>query len=64
MARLSNYDKRLKEQDPNEVHALVSKSKCSTVNDFVDWNGLNGEVITRQLTKDEIKLYLDGKLTI
>lgn len=64
MARISNYDKRLKLQDPNNIHSLSCKSKCSTVNDFVDWNSLSGEVIIRQLTKDEVKLYLDGKLNI
>ena len=64
MARISNFEKKLKSQDPNDVSLLIMQTQCTMVNDYVDWEGLSGEVITRQLTKDEIKLYIEGKLTI
>lgn len=64
MARISNFEKKLKSQDPNDVSLLIMQTQCTMVNDYVDWEGLSGEVITRQLTKDEVKLYIEGKLTI
>ena len=64
MARLSNYQKTLEAHDPNKIYQLSTKLKCTTVNDYIKWETLNGIVITRHLTKDELKLYLDGKLVI
>ena len=64
MARPTNYEIKLKSQDPNGINSVVHKTQCRTVNDFVDWKKLSGKVTTRHLTKDEVKLYIEGKLSL
>ena len=62
MGRKTNYQKRLESQNPNDVHKLSTKLNCNDVHDYVDWSTLNGEVVTRKLTKEELEAYLNGEL--
>ena len=62
MGRKTNYQKRLEAQNPNDAHKLSAKLNCKDVHDYVDWNTLNGEVVTRKLTKEELEAYLNGEL--
>lgn len=64
MARISKYQKKIESQDPNKVYKLSCKLKCTTVNDYVNWDNLHGKVKTFKLTKDQINKYLEGEFEI
>lgn len=54
MARPIKYVQKLREDDPNELmKELWYDWNCKTVNDFVNWSELSGEVITYSI--DELK---------
>lgn len=64
MGRKTNYQKRLEAQNPNDVYKLSAKLNCTDVHDYVDWSTLNGEVITRKLTPEQLEAYLEGALKL
>ena len=59
----SNYTGKLIKQDPNNIVELESHG-CRTPNDYVDWASLSSEVKKKELTKEELELYLEGKFVI
>jgi hypothetical protein len=59
----SNYTGKLIKQDPNQALELDS-FKCRMPNDFVDWNTLSSDVKKKQLTKEELDAYYEGKFII
>ena len=63
MAKVSKYIKNLVEQDPNGIIQMEDYG-CRSVNDYVPWEQLSGEVTTYKLTPEEMEAYLAGKLKL